>query len=53
MPSKLTAISPTHDPVSISLAFVDGPIGAVHYLANGSKMFPKKRLELFCAGRVL
>ncbi len=25
----------------------------MHYLANGSKGFPKERLEVFCAGRVL
>jgi hypothetical protein len=25
----------------------------VHYLANGHKSFPKERLEVFCAGRVL
>jgi len=25
----------------------------VHYLANGNKSFPKERLEVFCAGRVL
>jgi hypothetical protein len=25
----------------------------IHYLANGHKAFPKERLEVFCAGRVL
>jgi len=43
----------THDSVSISLGFEDGSIGTVHYLANGSKAFPKERLEVFAAGRVL
>ena len=43
----------THDSVSISLGFEDGSIGTVHYLANGSKTFPKERLEVFAAGRVL
>ena len=33
--------------------FEDGSIGVVHYLANGSKAFPKERLEVFAAGRVL
>ena len=43
----------TNDSVSISLGFEDGSIGTVHYLANGSKAFPKERLEVFAAGRVL
>ena len=45
--------SATKDSVSISLKFEDGSIGLVHYLANGSKAFPKERLEVFAAGRVL
>lgn len=50
---RLAMDSSTGDTVSISLAFADGSIGTVHYLANGSKAFPKERLEVFCAGRVL
>ena len=45
--------SQTGDSASISLKFEDGSIGVVHYLANGSKAFPKERLEIFAAGRVL
>ncbi len=45
--------SDTGDSLSISLSFSDGSIGTVHYLANGSKAFPKERLEVFAAGRVL
>jgi predicted dehydrogenase/threonine dehydrogenase-like Zn-dependent dehydrogenase len=45
--------SQSGDSVSISLKFEDGSIGVVHYLANGSKAFPKERLEVFAAGRVL
>jgi predicted dehydrogenase/threonine dehydrogenase-like Zn-dependent dehydrogenase len=45
--------SVTNDSVSISLKFEDGSMGLVHYLANGSKAFPKERLEVFAAGRVL
>jgi predicted dehydrogenase len=45
--------SNTNDSVSISLKFEDGSMGVVHYLANGSKAFPKERLEVFAAGRVL
>lgn len=45
--------SPTHDTVSLQLGFADGSIGTVHYFSNGSKAFPKERLEVFVAGRVL
>ena len=45
--------SATNDSVSISLKFEDGSMGVVHYLANGSKAFPKERLEVFASGRVL
>jgi len=41
------------DIASFSLRFSDGSIGTVHYLGNGHKSFPKERLEVFCAGRVL
>ncbi|MEA3412264.1 MAG: bi-domain-containing oxidoreductase [Pseudomonadota bacterium] len=43
----------TGDKVTITLTFTDGSFGVVHYLANGHKSFPKERLEVFCAGRVL
>jgi predicted dehydrogenase/threonine dehydrogenase-like Zn-dependent dehydrogenase len=45
--------SQSGDSASISLKFEDGSIGVVHYLSNGSKAFPKERLEVFAAGRVL
>lgn len=41
------------DTVTIQLGFADGSIGTVHYLANGSKSFPKERLEVFAGGRIL
>jgi predicted dehydrogenase/threonine dehydrogenase-like Zn-dependent dehydrogenase len=41
------------DSASVSLRFADGSIGTLLYLANGSKAFPKERLEVFAAGRVL
>jgi predicted dehydrogenase/threonine dehydrogenase-like Zn-dependent dehydrogenase len=41
------------DKASITLAFADGSVGTIHYLANGAKRFPKERLEVFCAGKVL
>jgi len=45
--------SRTADTVTIALSFRDGSIGSVHYFANGPKAFPKERLEVFAAGRVL
>lgn len=42
-----------HDTVSLQLFFADGSIGTIHYFANGSKAFPKERLEVFTGGRVL
>lgn len=45
--------APMRDSVIMQLAFADGSIGVVNYLSNGSKAFPKERLEVFAAGRVL
>ena len=44
---------PLPDKATITLRFADGSLGVVHYLANGHKGFPKERLEVFVAGRVL
>jgi predicted dehydrogenase/threonine dehydrogenase-like Zn-dependent dehydrogenase len=44
---------PSQDSTTINLKFDDGSMGTVHYLANGHKSFPKERLEVFCAGRIL
>lgn len=41
------------DSATLLLDFADGSSGVVHYLANGSRRFPKERLEVFCNGRVL
>lgn len=41
------------DKISLMLEFADGSVAAVHYLANGNKGFPKERIEVFAAGRVL
>ncbi len=45
--------SSTKDTANIQLSFVDGSIGTIHYYANGSKSFPKERLEVFAGGGVL
>lgn len=55
----VASISPRHaedvvdDKATITLRFADGSMGTVHYLANGHKSFPKERLEVFAAGRIL
>lgn len=41
------------DKASITLGFADGSFGTIMYLANGSNSFPKERVEVFAAGRVL
>jgi predicted dehydrogenase len=39
--------------VTLQLGFTEGSIGTIHYFANGAPRFPKERVEVFCAGRVL
>ena len=47
------ALQVADDKATITLQFADGSVGTIHYLANGDKGFPKERLEIFCAGKVL
>ena len=35
------------------IEFGDGSIGCINYFSNGSKSFPKERLDVFSSGRVL
>lgn len=41
------------DTLTIQLRFKNGSIGNINYFANGTKSFPKERLEVFSSGRVL
>lgn len=41
------------DTATTSLTFADGSIATVNYFANGSKRYPKERVEVFSGGRVL
>jgi predicted dehydrogenase/threonine dehydrogenase-like Zn-dependent dehydrogenase len=50
---RMAMDSATPDTVTLQLSFADGSIGTIHYFANGSKAFPKERLEIFTGGRVL
>ena len=45
--------SSTKDTATIQLSFEDGSIGTIHYYANGTKTFPKERLEVFAGGKIL
>lgn len=47
------AVEIRDDKVSITLEFADGSVATILYLANGHKGFPKERVEVFAAGRVL
>lgn len=46
-------VAVTEDKAALTLGFADGSFGTINYLANGAKDFPKERIEVFCAGRVL
>jgi predicted dehydrogenase/threonine dehydrogenase-like Zn-dependent dehydrogenase len=48
-----SAVAVTEDKASITLGFADGSFGTIHYFANGAVAFPKERVEVFTAGRVL
>lgn len=51
---SLTSLdSKIRDTVTIQLEFSDGSIGTIHYFSNGSRFFPKERLEVFASGKVL
>ena len=41
------------DCATIQLRFDNGSIATIHYLANGSKDFPKERIEVFAGGSVM
>lgn len=45
--------TPTRDSAMIGLGFEDGSSATIAYLAEGSKKFPKERIEVFAAGKVL
>ena len=43
----------SEDKAAIILGFADGSFGTIHYLANGASSFPKERIEVFAAGKIL
>jgi predicted dehydrogenase len=50
---QVKKLSNKDDVAVIVLGFEDGSWGTIHYVANGSSQFPKERIEIFTAGRVL
>ena len=40
------------DTFTIQVKFACGSIGSINYFSNGSKSFPKERLEVFTSGKV-
>ncbi|MEQ1118585.1 bi-domain-containing oxidoreductase [Acinetobacter junii] len=47
------AVQVLEDKASMTFGFEDGSFGTIFYLANGASSFPKERIEVFTAGRVL
>ena len=45
--------APQEDSASITLRHTNGSVSTVHYFANGSRAYPKEKLELFSQERVL
>ncbi|MFX6258366.1 hypothetical protein ABTF80_20140, partial [Acinetobacter baumannii] len=41
------------DNAIITLRFENGAQGVIHYFSNGSKSYPKERIELYTQGRTL
>jgi predicted dehydrogenase len=52
MIGRASGVEIREDKMSILLDFEDGSTGTVHYLANGSKSFPKERVEVFSEERI-
>jgi predicted dehydrogenase len=50
---RTTMAGTSGDTATLQLTFADGSIGTIHYFANGSKAFPKERVDVFAQGRVL
>lgn len=42
-----------NDTFSLNLTFKNGSVGTIHYFSNGSKSFPKERLEVFNNGKIM
>ena len=43
---------PSPDTFSLQIRFNNGSIGTIHYFSNGTKSYPKERLEVFSSGKI-
>jgi len=41
------------DSVTITMGFSDGSLGTIHYFSSGHRSFPKERVEIFSAGKII
>jgi predicted dehydrogenase/threonine dehydrogenase-like Zn-dependent dehydrogenase len=53
MVGRAPGVTVREDKMTIVLEYADGSVGTIHYFANGSKSYPKERVEVFSQGRVL
>jgi predicted dehydrogenase/threonine dehydrogenase-like Zn-dependent dehydrogenase len=47
------SVKKNSDSVSVLLKAANGSIGTINYFANGNKMYPKERIEIFSNGKIL
>lgn len=50
---NVTGVDISEDKAAFILGFANGSFGTIHYLANGAASFPKERIEVFAANKVL
>lgn len=50
---KLNDTNSLNDTFTITLSFLDGSLGTINYFSNGSKLFSKERIEVFCENKIL
>jgi len=49
---NILKLNKEEDCFSLNIEFDNGSIGTIHYFSNGSKRFPKERLEVFSNGEI-
>ena len=49
---NILKLNKEEDCFSLNIDFVNGSIGTIHYFSNGSKRYPKERLEVFSNGEI-
>ena len=49
---NILRLNKEEDCFSLNIEFDNGSIGTIHYFSNGSKRYPKERLEVFSNGEI-